>query len=78
MVWPEGVHALDDGVRLDEEVGVDPLVDLELLQGCHISNKSTSRQLIRNPDLLRHAVRHLDVPVDVHLDHAWRKKIFKR
>ena len=73
MVGPEGVHALDDGVRLDEEVGVDPLVDLELLQGCHISNKPTSRQLIRNPDLLRHAVRHLDVPVDVHLDHAWQE-----
>ena len=79
MVRPQGVHALDDGVRLDEEVGVDPLVDLELLQGCHISNKSTSRQLIRNPDLLRHAVRHLDVPVDVQLDYACRQeKMSKR
>ena len=28
MVRPERVHALDDRVGLDEEAGVDPLVDL--------------------------------------------------
>ena len=54
MVGPEGVHALDDGVGLDEEVGVDPLVDL-----------------------LRHAVRHLDPPVDVQLHYAWKKDVEK-
>ena len=28
VVGPKGVHALDDGVGFDKEVGVDPLVDL--------------------------------------------------